>query len=57
MQFESQTLVIKLGEVYERQAEIRNRVASELQPIIEKTALWEVNHHVMALGFHDIIYS
>ena len=42
-------LVIKLGEVYERQSEIRNRVVSELQPIIEKTALWEVNHHVMAL--------
>lgn len=49
MQFESQNLVIKLGEVYERQSEIRNRVVSELQPIIAKTALWEVNHHVMAL--------
>lgn len=39
MQFESQNLVIKLGEVYERQSEIRNRVVSELQPIIEKNGI------------------
>ena len=50
MQFKYQNLVIKLGKVYERQSKIRNRVVSELLPIIEKTALWEVNHHVMALG-------
>ena len=39
MQFESQNLVIKRGEVYERQSEIRNRVVSELQPIIEKNGI------------------
>ena len=39
MQFKSQNLVIKLGEVYERQFEIRNRVVSELQSIIEKNGI------------------